>query len=71
MNLKTPTRLIPTLLALSMASAAHAVVETNGDFGKLSLGGTDPAAPANVSTTDVRFDAAPQVFGRSELRSFR
>lgn len=39
--------------------------------GKLSLGGTDPAAPANVSTTDVRFDAAPQVFGRSELRSFR
>ena len=39
--------------------------------GKLSLGGTDPAAPANVSTPDVRFDAAPQVFGRSELRSFR
>ena len=39
--------------------------------GKLSLGGTDPAAPANVSTTDVRFDAAPQVYGRSELRSFR
>ena len=39
--------------------------------GKLSLGGTDPAAPANVSTTDVRFDAAPQVFGRSELRAFR
>ena len=39
MNLKTPTRLIPTLLALTMASAAHAVVETNGDFGKLSLGG--------------------------------
>ena len=39
--------------------------------GKLSLGGTDPAAPATVSTTDVRCDAAPQVFGRSELRSFR
>jgi hypothetical protein len=39
MNLKTPTRLIPTLLALSMAPAAHAVVENNGDFGKLSLGG--------------------------------
>lgn len=39
--------------------------------GKLSLGGTDPAAPANVSSTDVRFDAAPQVFSRRELRSFR
>ena len=39
--------------------------------GKLSLGGNDPAAPANVSSTDVRFDAAPQVFSRRELRSFR
>ena len=29
-----------------------------------------PAALA-VFLTDVRFDAAPQVFGRSELRSFR
>ena len=39
--------------------------------GKLSLGGTDPAAPANAVSTDVRFDAAPQVFSRRELRSFR
>ena len=39
--------------------------------GKLSLGGTDPAAPANAPGTDVRFDAAPPVFSRSELRAFR
>lgn len=39
--------------------------------GKLSLGGADPAAPANTSATDVRFDAAPPVFSRRELHSFR
>ena len=50
MNLKTPTRLIPTLLALTMASAAHAVVETNGDFGKLSLGG-DAELNLNAANT--------------------
>ncbi len=40
-------------------------------LGKLSLGGTDPAAPANTASTDVRFDGAPTVFGRSEMRAFR
>lgn len=39
--------------------------------GKLSLGATDPAAPANSASTDVRFDSAPAVFGRSQLRHFR
>lgn len=39
--------------------------------GKLSLGGTDPQAPANATSTDVRFDSAPAVFGRHELRHFR
>lgn len=39
--------------------------------GKLSLGGTDPTAPANATSTDVRFDSAPRVFGRDQLRNFR
>ena len=39
--------------------------------GKLSLGGNDPEAPANATSTDVRFDAAPAVFSRNELRAFR
>ena len=39
--------------------------------GKLSLGANDPAAPANAPSTDVRFDAPPPVFSRSELRAFR
>lgn len=39
--------------------------------GKLALGGTDPEAPANTANTDVRFDGAPTVFGRSEMRAFR
>lgn len=39
--------------------------------GKLSLGGSDPEAPANAGTTDVRFDSAAPVFGRSQLRHFR
>lgn len=39
--------------------------------GKLSLGGTDPEAPANASQTDVRFEGAPTVFGRDQLRYFR
>lgn len=39
--------------------------------GKLSLGGTDPSAPANATATDVRFDSTPPVFGRGQLRGFR
>lgn len=39
--------------------------------GKLSLGAVDPQAPANAPSTDVRFDSAPRVFGRDELRTFR
>lgn len=39
--------------------------------GRLSLGGTDPEAPANAVSTDVRFDGAAPVFGRDQLRHFR
>lgn len=39
--------------------------------GKFSLGGDDPAAPQAAAGTDVRFDGAPTVFGRDQLRSFR
>ena len=40
--------------------------------GKYSLGAGDPASPANApgGATEVRFDSAPTVFSRSELRSF-
>lgn len=40
--------------------------------GKLKLGAEDPSTSAGAgSSTDVRFDGAPNVFGRSELRAFR
>ena len=39
--------------------------------GKLKLGANDPAAASAGTSTDVRFDGAPNVFGRSELRAFR
>ena len=40
--------------------------------GKYSLGAGDPASPANApgGATEVRFDSAPSVFSRSQLRSF-
>ena len=40
--------------------------------GKFSLGAGDPASPANApgGATEVRFDSAPPVFSRSQLRSF-
>ncbi len=38
--------------------------------GRFSLGADDAVATGGGST-DVRFDAAPQVFGRQELRGFR
>ena len=39
--------------------------------GKFSLGADDPArAPASAGT-DVRFNSAPAIFGRDQLRSFR
>ena len=40
--------------------------------GKYSLGAGDPAAPTNApgGATEVRFDSAPSVFNRSQLRSF-
>ncbi len=39
--------------------------------GKFSLGADDPAAPAATGSTDVRFDSAPTVFNRTQLRAFR
>lgn len=39
--------------------------------GKFSLGAADPASSANSTSTDVRFDGAPTVFGRDQLRHFR
>ncbi|MDF1486694.1 DUF1320 family protein [Ramlibacter sp. H39-3-26] len=39
--------------------------------GKFSLGADDPAATANTSATDVRFESAPLVFGRAQMRTFR
>lgn len=39
--------------------------------GKFSLGADDPAATANASSTDVRFESAPLIFGRAQMRAFR
>lgn len=39
--------------------------------GKFSLGADDPVATANTSNTDVRFESAPLVFGRQQMRAFR
>lgn len=39
--------------------------------GKFSLGADDPAATANASNTDVRFQGAETVFGRDQMRAFR
>lgn len=39
--------------------------------GKFSLGADDPAATANAASTDVRFESAPLVFGRAQMRAFR
>ena len=39
--------------------------------GFVSLGADDPAAPAATGSTDVRFDSAPTVFNRTQLRAFR
>jgi len=39
--------------------------------GKFSLGADDPAANTATQSTDVRFDGAPTVFGRDQLRAFR
>lgn len=39
--------------------------------GKFSLGEGDPAAGVNASNTDVRFESAPPVFGREQMRAFR
>lgn len=39
--------------------------------GKVTLGGTDPAAAGHPGPGDVRFESDPPVFGRDEMRSFR
>lgn len=40
-------------------------------LGKYSLGANDPVRTAASSGTDVRFEGAPTVFGRDQLRAFR
>lgn len=39
--------------------------------GKYSLGAGDPSMPQSTGMTDVRFEGAPTVFGRQQLKAFR